>query len=89
MRHQKRYKRGQMMVVMTLAMVALLGAMAPGTDIGVLYYNWVQLQKGADAAALAGAGQYGPQTPPAPKCDWAAGRLRRRTRHEITRSSTT
>jgi hypothetical protein len=62
-----------MLVVMTFAMVALLGAMALGTDIGVLYFNWVQLQKGADAAALAGAGQYGPQTPPAPTCQWSAG----------------
>ena len=73
MRRQKRYQRGQMLVVMTFAMVTLLGAMALGTDIGVLYFNWVQLQKGADAAALAGAGQYGPHTPPAPTCQWSAG----------------
>jgi hypothetical protein len=44
-----------MAVVMTLAIVTLLGAMALGTDIAVMYYTHMQLQKGADAAALAGA----------------------------------
>jgi hypothetical protein len=73
MRRCKRYKRGQIFVVMTLVMATLLGAMALCTDVGVLYFNWMQLQKGADAAALAGAGQYGPQTPPAPTCQWSAG----------------
>src|SRR6266852_7187831 len=73
MRRSERYKRGQMAVVMTFAMATLLGAMALCTDVAVLYYNWVQLQKGADAAALAGAGQYGPHTPPAPTCEWSAG----------------
>src|SRR5579864_5580475 len=73
MRCRERYKRGQMFVVMTFAMATLLGAMALGTDVGVLYFNWMQLQKGADAAALAGAGQYGPHTPPAPTCQWTAG----------------
>ena len=72
MRRSERYKRGQMAVVMTFAMATLLGAMALCTDVAVLYYNWVQLQKGADAAALAGAGEYGPQTPPAPTCQWSA-----------------
>ncbi len=28
--------------------------MALGTDVAVMYFNWVQLQKAADAAALAG-----------------------------------
>src|SRR5260370_23104097 len=72
MRRSKRYKRGKMAVVMTFSMATLLGAMALCTDVAVLYYNWVQLQKGADAAALAGAGEYGPQTPPAPTCQWSA-----------------
>jgi Putative Tad-like Flp pilus-assembly len=36
-------------------MATILGAVALGTDVAVLYYNWVQLQKGADAAVLAGA----------------------------------
>jgi putative Flp pilus-assembly TadE/G-like protein len=47
--------KGQMAVIMTFATATLLGAMALGTDIAVMYFNWVQLQKGADAAALAGA----------------------------------
>jgi len=47
--------RGQIAVVMTFAIATLLGAMALGTDVAVMYFNWVQLQKGADAAALAGA----------------------------------
>jgi Flp pilus assembly protein TadG len=49
------YRRGQMMVVFALSAVALVGVMSLGADVGVLYYNWVQLQKAADAAALAGA----------------------------------
>lgn len=73
MRRRERYQRGQMAVVMTFAIATLLGAMALGTDVGVLYFNWMQLQKGADAAALAGAGQYGPQKPPPPACEWSAG----------------
>jgi len=51
----KRHFRGQMAVIMTFAIATLLGAMALGTDVAVMYFNWVQLQKGADAAALAGA----------------------------------
>jgi Flp pilus assembly protein TadG len=47
--------KGQMMVIMTLAMVTLVGAIALGTDVAVAYYNWVQLQKAADSAVLAGA----------------------------------
>ncbi len=43
------------MVVMAVVIGTLVGAIALGTDVGVLYYNWVQLQKAADAAALAGA----------------------------------
>jgi Flp pilus assembly protein TadG len=38
-------------------MATLLGAVALGTDVAVLYFNWMQLQKAADAAALAGAGE--------------------------------
>jgi len=50
-----KFRRGQMAIVMTLAIGTLLGVMALGADVGVMYYNWNQLQKGADAAALAGA----------------------------------
>jgi hypothetical protein len=44
-----------MAVVFALAAVTLCGVMALGADVGVLYYNWVQLQKAADSAAIAGA----------------------------------
>src|SRR5882762_7991650 len=47
--------KGQMAIVMTLAIATLVGVMSLGADVGVMYYNWNQLQKGADAAALAGA----------------------------------
>jgi hypothetical protein len=43
-------------------MATLLGAVGLGTDIAVLYFNWMQLQKAADASALAGAG-YLPANP--------------------------
>ncbi len=52
-----KFRKGQMAVVMTLAIATLLGVMALGTDVGVLYYNYLQMQKAADAGALAGAGK--------------------------------
>ena len=55
MKRRGHFFKGQMAVVMTFAIATLLGAMALGTDVAVMYFNWVQLQKGADAAALAGA----------------------------------
>src|SRR5216684_3596189 len=55
MKPRSGHMRGQMAVVMTFAIATLLGAMALGTDVAVMYFNWVQLQKAADAAALAGA----------------------------------
>jgi len=50
-----KYAKGQMAVVFTLVLATMMGVMALGTDIGVMYYQWAQLQKGADAASLAGA----------------------------------
>ena len=50
-----RFARGQTMVVMTMVIGVLLGAMALGTDVGLFYYNWMLLQKAADSAAIAGA----------------------------------
>ena len=49
------YARAQITVIFALAAATLVGVMALGADVGVLYYNWGQLQKAADAAALAGA----------------------------------
>jgi len=65
-----------MFVVMTLALTALLAALALGTDVAVIYMNWMQLRKAADSAALAGAAYLGPfaATPPASApCAWGGG----------------
>jgi Flp pilus assembly protein TadG len=53
---------GQIGVIFALAVVTLVGVCALGADVGVLYYNWMQLQKGADASVLAAA-NYLPQNP--------------------------
>lgn len=75
MKRRRHFLKGQMAVVMTFAIATLLGAMALGTDLAVVYFNWVLLQKGADIAALAGA-EYFRQTPPPavsnPKCPGGA-----------------
>lgn len=47
--------KGQVVVVITIALVVLLGAVALAADIGVFYWQWSLLQKGTDAGALAGA----------------------------------
>ena len=52
---EARGERGQVLLVMTLALVALLGIGAFAIDIGYAYYAKRQLQSAADAAALAGA----------------------------------
>jgi hypothetical protein len=62
MRKISKAAKGQSLVVVTLASVALIGAVSLGTDVAVLYFNWVQLQKAADAAVLAGA-SYLPDNP--------------------------
>ena len=51
--------RGQIMVVYAVAVAGLLAAAALGTDVAVMYVNWQQAQKVADAAALAGANYLG------------------------------
>jgi hypothetical protein len=47
--------RGQVFVMYAFAIVALLGAVALGTDVASMYIDWQQAQKTADAAAIAGA----------------------------------
>ena len=54
---RKSRSKGQIAAILMIVMPVLLGVMGLGADIGVLYYNWVALQKAADAAALAGASQ--------------------------------
>ncbi len=55
MNRRSRFSRGQMAVVMTVALATLVGAVGLGADMALLYLNWVRLQKAADAAVLAGA----------------------------------
>jgi Flp pilus assembly protein TadG len=59
-----RNSRGQIFVIVALIIPALLGAVALGTDVTIFYFNWVQLQKAADAAVLGGA-NYLPDNPTA------------------------
>jgi uncharacterized membrane protein len=47
--------KSQMVVVMTLVILTILGAMSLGTDIAMMFYRRMRLQKGADASALSGA----------------------------------
>ncbi len=54
---KSRLSKGQIAAILMIVMPVLLGVMGLGADISVLYYNWVALQKAADAAALAGASQ--------------------------------
>jgi Flp pilus assembly protein TadG len=54
--------RGQVMVLYAGVIAVLLGAVGLCTDVGLMYFNWQQLQKAADAAVLAGA-NYLPQDP--------------------------
>ena len=58
----RRKSSGQTLVIVALMLPALLGAVALGTDVAVFYFNWGQLQKAADSAALAGA-NYLPDNP--------------------------
>lgn len=55
MRTRTSSSRGQIMVIMALALPGLLGAMALCIDVWNLYSNWVHMQIAADAAVLAGA----------------------------------
>ncbi|MEA2186110.1 MAG: hypothetical protein QOK16_1121 [Solirubrobacteraceae bacterium] len=50
-----RGERGQILIVVVLAMLALLGVAAFAIDVGYAYYAKRQLQSATDAAALAGA----------------------------------
>src|SRR5712692_6218782 len=58
MKGLSRFKRGQAVVILTLVIPALVGAVAMGTDVALFYYNWVKLQKATDAAVLGGASNW-------------------------------
>jgi Flp pilus assembly protein TadG len=47
--------RGQIAVLYAGVIAVLLGAVALGADMAVMYVNWEQVQKTADSAAVAGA----------------------------------
>ena len=47
--------RGQITVLYAGIAAVLIGAIALGSDVAVMYMNWQQTQKTADAAALSGA----------------------------------
>lgn len=61
-RGASRLSSGQIVVVVALGITALIGSIALGADVAVLYFNWMQLQKAADAAVTAGA-NYLPEMP--------------------------
>jgi Flp pilus assembly protein TadG len=48
-------EHGQIVVLLTMCLPALIGALALVADVGVLYFNWQLLQSAADAGASAGA----------------------------------
>jgi putative Flp pilus-assembly TadE/G-like protein len=54
---RSRDERGQVIVLVVVALVGLLGMCALVIDVGYLYWNQRHLQASADAAALAGAMQ--------------------------------
>jgi len=47
--------RGQVAILYSVVIVAVVAAIALGSDVAVMYVNWLHVQKVADAAALAGA----------------------------------
>jgi Putative Flp pilus-assembly TadE/G-like len=66
MRRVRSQSHGQIAVVVTLALAVLVGVIGLGADMGILYFNWVRLQKAADASALAAANYFLPNPPPPP-----------------------
>ena len=55
MNSERRVAKGQTALIIAASLVGVLAVLALATDVGVLYYNWTQLRKNADTAALAGA----------------------------------
>jgi len=62
MKKPLRNSRGQVTVLYAGICAILIGAIALGADVAVMYANWQQMQKTADAAALAGANYLGGYT---------------------------
>lgn len=51
----RKFNLGQLAIVLSLAIPCLIGLIALGTDLTILYLNLAQVQKEADAAVLEGA----------------------------------
>jgi len=51
-----KHAKGQIIVMYAGILAALLGAVAMGTDVAIMYLNWARMQKAADIAVLSGAG---------------------------------
>jgi len=49
-----RQERGAVLPVMAFLLVVLMGAAAMAVDLGWLFWQSIEIQHGADAAALAG-----------------------------------
>ena len=57
-----RHSKGQIAIILAMVLPVVAGAVAVGVDFAVMYFNWVQLQKASDAAALVGS-RYLPSDP--------------------------
>ena len=55
---RRRNERGQILVIVALAIVVILGLAALGIDVGYMYSVRHELQRSADAGALAGASRF-------------------------------
>ena len=53
--HQRRNERGQTILLVAVSMVVLLGLAALAIDVVTLYVASGEIQRAADAAAIAGA----------------------------------
>ncbi len=51
----RNWRSGQSILLLVLALPVLLGVVSLAVDVSNLYFNWTELQAGADAAVLAGA----------------------------------
>jgi Flp pilus assembly protein TadG len=67
--HRRRREHGQTIILVAVAMVGLLGMVALAIDVVTLYVARSEMQRAADAAALAGAKAFidsGVTTDPSP-----------------------
>ena len=55
LRKHPRSQRGQIVALLAICLPVLIGSVALGADVAVLYFNWQLLQAAADCAASAGA----------------------------------